>query len=156
MDAYTIADALAARYRSGTLTPPTGTGAHYNAVRASTAALPNAIPSSPWVLVKIPQGEIVYGSGVKSATLQAHVYFHLAKHTGDTPRDMTAMLKWLGVLLTATEGQYRLGIGSTQYVKSALVTNFEEAVFTYAGEEFYGWDITVEIILRDEPASLTP
>lgn len=152
MDAYAIADALAARYRTGTLTPPTG----YGAVRKAVAALPNAIPSSPWVLVKIPRGEVVYKSGTKDTTLEAHVYFHYAKNSGDVARDMTAMLKWIGVLLDATEGQVRLGLGTSDYVKSALVTNFEEAVFTYAGEEFYGWDITVEIILRDEPASLTP
>lgn len=143
-DALAIADALAARYASGTLTPPSG----YPAVRVSTARLPNAIPTSPWVLVVLPDGEVIIDSG-SSATLNYHVLFHYAKHSGDTARDMTGMMAWIGVLLTATFGQTTLGLNATQHVKSALPGEFRLTVETYAGQEFYGWDITVPVILRD-------
>ena len=143
-NALTIADALAARYASGTLTPPSG----YSAVRVSTARLPNAIPLSPWVLVMPPSGEVVISSS-QEVTLDYRVLFHYAKNTGDVARDMVGMLSWLGILLTATFGQTSLGLSATQYVKSALPGAFRFTVETYGGDEYYGWEITVTVILRD-------
>lgn len=143
-DAYAIGDALAAKYRSGTLTPPTG----YPAVRVATADVPNNVPLSPWVLVELPNGQIIIDSS-QSATLEYHVHFLYAKHSGDTARDIKAMLKWIGVLLAATFSDVTLGVGSSDHVKSALSTQFEAEVFTQGGQEWYGWDITVEVILRD-------
>jgi hypothetical protein len=152
MNALTIADALAARYAPGTLSPPSG----YPAMRVSTARLPNTIPTSPWVLVLPPNGEHIYGSGVVERTLTFRVQFHYAKHTGDVGRDVTGMLAWLGPLLAATDGQYRLGVGDTQHVKSALAAEHRWAVFTYGGDEFYGWEIDVIVMIRDEPVTLVP
>jgi hypothetical protein len=148
MNALTIADALAAKYASGTLTPPSG----YGAVRASTARLPNAIPTSPWVLVMLPEGEIVLGSGQLDYSLEYHVWFHYAKHTGDLARDMTAMLSWIGVLTGATWSDMDLGVTG---IRKAYTTGFKLAVFTYGGDEYYGWDLTV-IVEFYEPQVLTP
>lgn len=149
-DAYAIGDALAAKYRSGTLTPPTG----YAAVRVASAAPPNKVPLSPWVMVTLPNGDVVIDSS-QTATLEYHVHFLYAKHSTDTARDITAMLKWLGVLLAATFTDVTLGLGSSDHVKSALPKGFEEEVFTEGGQEWYGWDITVEVILRDLGWSVT-
>jgi len=151
MDALVIAEALAARYRTGTLAPPTG----YGAVRVATSKLPNAIPTSPWVLVMLPQGEIIFDGGGVSAELEYHVLFHYAKHTGDLGRDMAGMLAWIGPLLLATAGQTKLGLGVTEQVKSALPGDFKLAVFTYGGQEYYGWDITCTVILRDLAVTLS-
>lgn len=142
-DALAIGDALAARYKSGTLTPPTG----YGAVRVSTARLPNNIPTSPWVLVILQNGEIL--TVPQEVTLEYHVLFHYAKHSADTARDMAGMAAWIAPLIEATFGQAALGLGSSNHVKSALPATFVFDVFTYGGQEFYGWDITVQVILRD-------
>lgn len=148
MNALTIADALATKYASGTLTPPTD----YPAVRVSTARLPNAIPTSPWVLVTLPSGNLVLGSGELNHALEFHVIFHLAKHTGDVARDTTAMLSWLGVLLAATWGDMDLGVSG---IRKAYPTEYEYVVASYGGDEFYGWDITVVVDFR-ETVTFTP
>lgn len=145
MNAYTLATALAGKYASGTLTPPTG----YTAVRTSTAALPNNIPTSPWVLVTLPKGEVVIGSGELNHALEFHVLFHYAKNTGDTPRDMVAMLSWIGILLGATWGDMDIG---TTGVRKAYPTSYELVTFTYGGQEWYGWDITVVVDFRETQA----
>jgi hypothetical protein len=145
MNALTIADALAGKFPTGTLTPPTG----YPAIRVSTARLPNALPTSPWVLVTLPRGEVVLGAQELNHSLEYHVQFHYAKHTGDTARDMTAMLSWLGVLLAACFSDMDLGVSG---IRKAYPTAYEFVVFTYADAEFYGWDITWVVDFRENQA----
>lgn len=152
MNALTIADALATKFLAANLTAPSG----YPAIRHSTARLPNAIPTSPWVLVMPPDGEHVYGSGVVTRELTFKVRFHYAKHTGDLARDITGLLSWLGVLLAATDTQYTLGLTATQHVKSALPAEHKFQVFVYGGDEYYGWEIDWKVIIRDEPVTLAP
>ena len=142
MNALTIANALAAKYASGTLAPPSG----YTAVRVSTAALPNNIPTSPWVLVTLPSGQLVLGTGEINHQPTFHVLFHYAKASGDVPRDMTAMLSWLGVLLAATWSDMDLGVSG---VRKAYPTTYEFVTLTYGGDEFYGWDIAVTVDFRE-------
>jgi hypothetical protein len=142
MNALTIANALAGKFASGALTPPAG----YGAIRKSTAALPNAIPTSPWVLVILPRGSVKLGAQQLTHTFEYHVQFHYAKSTGDTARDMTGMLSWLGVLLTATYVDMDLGISG---VMKAYPTTYDMVVFTYGGDEFYGWDITWMVDLNE-------
>lgn len=145
MNALTIADALATKFPTGTLTPPTG----YPAVRVSTARLPNALPTSPWVLVRLDKGDVVLGAQELNHSMEFHVLFHYAKHSGDTARDMTAMLSWIGVLLTACFADMDLGVSG---IRKAYPTTYELAVFTYGGEEFYGWDITWIVDFRENQA----
>jgi hypothetical protein len=135
MNALTIADALAAKFPTGALAPPSG----YPAIRVSTARLPNAIPTSPWVLVTLPSGTVTLGSQQLDHAMEFHVQFHYAKHSGDTARDMAAMLSWIGVLLTATYADMDLGVTG---IRKAYPTNYALVVFTYGEVEFYGWDIT--------------
>jgi len=150
-DALVIGEALAAKYASGTLTPPTG----YPAVRVSTAKLPNNIPVTPWVLVVLPDGEVQIDSS-QQVTLNYHVIFHYGKSSGDTARDMSGMMSWIGLLLAATFSGTTLGVSATQFVKSALPSTFRLTVETYGGDEYYGWDITVTVILRDLGWTMTP
>lgn len=148
MNALTIADALAVRYGPAVTSPPAG----YPAMRVSTARLPNKIPTSPWVLVMLPDGEVVLAPGYVNYGLNYRVVFHYGKASGDTARDMTAMLAWLGVLLTATYGDMDLGVAGT---KKAYPTGFRLTVENYAGDEWYGWDITVRVDFG-ETQVLTP
>jgi hypothetical protein len=136
MDALAIADGLATRYAS--LTPPTG----YAAIKQSTARLPNKIATSPFVTVFLPEGEMVLSPGVVDYGLDFEVVFHYAKHTGDLARDMVGMLKWLGVLLTATYADMDLTVTG---VKKAYPTAFRFIVATFGGDEWYGWEITVRV-----------
>jgi hypothetical protein len=142
MNALTIAAALAAKFPTGTLTPPSG----YPAIRVSTARLPNAIPTSPWVLVTLPRGSVTLGAQQLDHAMEFHVQFHYAKHSGDTARDMAAMLSWIGVLLTATYADMDLGVAG---IRKAYPTEYEMVVFTYAESEFYGWDITWLVDLHE-------
>lgn len=145
MNALTIADALAAKYAPGTLSPPSS----YPAMRVSTARLPNALPTSPWTLVILPEGEITLGAQELNHSMEFHVLFHYAKHTGDLARDMTAMLAWIGVLITATFADMDLGVTG---IRKAYPTNYKLAVFTYGGDEYYGWDITVIVDFNEAQA----
>lgn len=138
MNALTIADALATKFLTANLTAPSG----YPALRHSTARLPNSIPTSPWVLVMLTEGEVVLGAQELNHSLEFHVLFHYAKHTGDLARDMAGMLAWIGVLLTATFSDMDLGVTGT---RKAYPTGYKLAVFTYGGDEYYGWDITFTV-----------
>jgi hypothetical protein len=142
VNALTIADALATKFLAANLTAPTG----YPVMRHSTARLPNAIPTSPWVLVMLAKGEVVLGAQELNHSMEFHVLFHYAKHTGDLARDMTAMLAWIGVLLTATYSDMDLGVSG---IRKAYPTTYELAVFTYGGVEYYGWDITFVVDFRE-------
>jgi hypothetical protein len=143
VNAYTIGNALAGKFSN--LTPPTG----YAAIRKSTAALPNAIPASPWVLVTLPRGTVVLGSQQLDHSMEYHVLFHYAKHTGDVARDVTGMLSWIGVLITATFSDMDLTISG---IRKAYPTEYEWTVFTYGGEEYYGWDITWVVDFNENQA----
>jgi hypothetical protein len=143
MNALTIADALAGKFSA--LTPPTG----YPAIRSSTARLPNNIPTAPWVLIMPPSGEVVLGSGELNHTINFTVRFHYAKHSGDVARDVTALLSWIGVLLTATFADMDLGISG---IRKAYPTTYEFVVATYGGDEYYGWDISWTVDFRETQA----
>ena len=146
MNALTIADGLATRYAS--LTPPSG----YVAIRKSTARLPNNITRSPFVTVMLPEGDMILSPSVVDYALDFEVVFHFAKNTADLARDMTAMLSWLGILLTATYADMDLSVTG---VKKAYPTSFELVVSTYGGSEWYGWKINVRVDFQ-EAQTFTP
>lgn len=148
MNALTIADALAARYAPTAVTPPSG----YPNIRVSTARIPNAIPTAPWVLVTLPNGDATLSPGVVDYSLTFNVVFHYGKASGDVARDMTAMLAWIGVLMTQTYGQMALGVAG---VKKAYPISFRLTVVTYGGDEYYGWEITVRVDFQ-ETQTFTP
>lgn len=142
MNALDIADALATKYASLTLSPvPSGVvgGA---VVRTSTARVPNKIPTSPFVTVFLPEGELVLAPQHVDYGLDFRVTFHYAKHAADTARDVTGMLAWLGVVLGATWSGMSLGVTG---VKKAYPTAFKFVVAEWGGDEWYGWEITVRV-----------
>lgn len=136
----TIADALATAY--GSLTPPTG----YPAIRRSTAKLPNKITMFPFVTVVVDEGTLaLMGSGA-DVTLACQVRFWWAKNVADQARDFAALNAWLGVLLWATLAATSLGVSG---VKSAIPSAFRFFNESYGGDEAYGWEIDVPVMLKN-------
>jgi len=148
LDMLGVADALAARYASAVVTPPTG----YTNIRGSTARTPNNIPALPFVIVELPQGPLTYQSGRRLGTHTFEVFFLYSRASGDVPRDKVAMLSWLSVLLDQLHAQVKLGLTS---VMKALVTTYASVNATYAGQDYYAWQITVQVWTEDS-VTLTP
>lgn len=142
MNALTIADALATKYASLTVSPVPSGMVGGAAIRTSTARPPNNIPTSPFVTVFLPEGELVLGSQWIDYSLTYRVTFHYAKHSADLARDVTGMLAWLGVLLGATWSDMDLGVTG---IRKAYVTNFRFVVAEWGGDEWYGWEIDVTV-----------
>lgn len=148
MNAYTIGAALATRFAPANVTPPaipTGTpGApgSYPNIRQSTVSIPNNLNMFPFVTVILPDGDATLAPQWVDYGLNFHVIFNYAKSTVDTARDITAMLAWLGVLLTQTYADMDLSVTG---VKKAYPVSYQLTVETYGGTEFYGWDITTRV-----------
>lgn len=130
MDLAAIADALAARFSAAAITPPSG----YDNVATSTRRLPNAITTTPTVLVFPPEGEMAY-SGHKRSTNQVFpVRFYVAQ-TSDKPRATDALYAWYGVLVGQLEGQYDLGL-SASGVTHAVILSSSAGTGEYAEVEY--------------------
>ena len=149
LDLKAIADALAALYAPGVVTPPTG----YPNIIASTATPPNALPQSPYVVVWATSGEITYNPGQRRGEHEFTVDFHYAKHEGDIPRASAALLSWLGVLLNCLHGQMMLGLAPI--VMKAVVVSYSFGAISYAGVVFDGITLTVRVWTQ-EAVTLVP
>jgi hypothetical protein len=142
LNALTIADALATKYASLTVSPVPSGMVGGAAIRTSTARPPNKIATSPFVTVFLPEGELVLGAGAIDFHLDFRVTFHYAKHSADLARDVTGMLAWLGVMLGATWSDMDLGVAG---VRKAYPTNFRFVIAEWGGDEWYGWEITTRV-----------
>jgi hypothetical protein len=149
LDLKAIADALAARYAPGLVTPPTG----YPNIVAATATPPNALTQFPSVVAWPNTGEITYNPGVRKGEHEFLVNFYYAKHEGDIPRESAALLNWLGVLLDRLHGQTMLGLAPI--VLKAIVTNWTIGALVYAGMTCDGITLTVRVWTQDN-VSLVP
>lgn len=148
LDMLGIADGLAARFAPAAVTPPAG----YTNIRGATARTPNNIPALPFVIVELPQGPVTYQAGRRLATHTFEVFFLYGQASGDVPRDKVAMLSWLSVLLDQLHAQSKLGLSS---VMKALVTAYASINATYAGQDYFAWQITVQVWTEDA-VTLTP
>jgi hypothetical protein len=142
VNALTIADALATKYASLTVSPVPSGMVGGATIRQSTARVPNKIPTSPFVTVFLPEGEMVMAPQWVDYALHFRVTFHYAKHSADLARDVTGMLAWLGVMLAATWSGMSLGVTG---VKKAYATAFRFVIAEWGGDEWYGWEITVRV-----------
>lgn len=151
MNYKTLADALAARYAPGVTTPPTG----YANIVASTATPPNTLPRSPYVVVWPNEGTLIVGSGqVLGRPQEFLVNFYYAKTEGDIPRESTALLSWLGVLLAQTYPALQLGFTDGTVLK-AIPVKWTIGALVYAGITYDGITITIHI-WTNENVTLTP
>ena len=146
MDFLTIADALADRYDPTVVTPPTG----FKDITTSTARLPNNIPNTPFVIVWADNGELNYlkKSGVREGDHEFLVNFYYSKAEGDAPRQIEALLSWLGVLIDQLHGQPQLGLGGNPVMK-AFVMNWKLGTLVYGGTTYHGITLTVHVWTQD-------
>jgi hypothetical protein len=79
MDVKAIADALALRYSSTNVTPPSG----FKNITTSTAQPPNNIPSTPYVIVWTTEGEVTLTSSTASHVMTWPVTFYVERWTSD-------------------------------------------------------------------------
>lgn len=130
MDIAAIGSALAARFSSANVTPPAG----YDNVALATHELPNAITTTPTVLVFPPEVESFFSGHKRSTNLLFPVRWYIAQ-TSDKPRAIAALLAWYGVLLDQLEAQFDLGLTSGG-VSYAVVSTADSGVADYAEVEY--------------------
>jgi hypothetical protein len=144
----TIADALAARFAPGLVTPPTGR----KNITAATARPPNAIPNTPYVVAWADSGEVTFPPGQMLGEHEFKVTFYYSKSEADIPREYAALLDWVGVLLARLAGQTQLGVVG---VKKAIPMRWEIGTAIYAGVTYEAIIITVHVWTEDA-VTLTP
>jgi hypothetical protein len=144
----TIADALAARFAPGLVTPPAG----LKNITAATSRPPNNIPNTPFVIAWPQSGDVTYTSAGREGEHSFDVCFYYSKAEADIPREYVALMSWLGVLLDRTHGQMQLGVTG---VKKAIPMNWSIGVLTYAGTAYEAITLTVHV-WTTEAVTLTP
>jgi hypothetical protein len=148
MNLLTIADALAARFAPGLVTPPAGR----KNITAATARPPNAIPNTPYVVAWADSGEVTFPPGQMQGEHEFKVTFYYSKSEADIPREYAALLDWVGVLLARLAGQTQLGVTG---VKKAIPMRWEIGTAIYAGVTYEAIIITVHVWTEDN-VTLTP
>ena len=149
MDVHAISTALAARFTSAYVTPPSG----YANIASSTAEVPDALGSLPAVVVYPPDGSWGYTAGsMRTGDLSYTVRVFLGtKH--NTPRGAVLVNKWHSVLLDLNLQQAALGQASNG-VTHSYVTASRAGALTHADIEYFGVElqVTVHVVEAISPA----
>ena len=154
MNVQGIADAIAAKYARGTLTPPGGSPTLIG-IRSgmATARLPSRIGETPALLVIPESGTFVTGGGqrIGSHTWRALFLYAVAK---DKPRETRAVNRWLSVLLAAHSSGSQLGntLGAT--FVDVTTTGYTVGTIDYAGETYTGCELELSVTTW-EPFAVT-
>jgi hypothetical protein len=148
MNLLTIADALAARFASGVVTPPAG----LKNITTATARPPNNIPNTPFVIAWPVRGDITIPPGQRKGEHEFSVVFYYAKAEADIPRQYVALMSWLGILLGQMDGQMQLGVVG---VMKAEIMSWEIGVHVYAGDTYEGITLNVHV-WTSETVTLVP
>ena len=148
-----IADAVAARF-AAVSTPTDETVA----IQGATARTPNNVPSTPYVVVELPSGEVPIPSGGRRVSSDSgghnfDVYFLLDRASGDIPRDKVRLLRWLPGLMDATYGTSKLALAPT--VRKAMVISYEYGTYDYGGTEYHAWHLVCRVWTEDT-VTVTP
>jgi hypothetical protein len=145
VDFEAICNALAARFEPGTIGTPSGAPA----MREVYAKPPKSVPTVPAVILSVQDGSVVPASGQWKHEMNIDVVFLLSKRPADPVRVEVNRRKWLPLLLAATVGQWKLGLGAAvgYEMKSALPGPWEWMEYDVAGESFdairVGYTVTV-------------
>lgn len=142
-DAITVA--LAARFASGVVTPPTG----YDNIKISTGDLPGQMLPLPCVLTFPVSGSFTHFPGKRDSRHEFIVRLYY-NQTGDLERDVTALRRWLTVLVD----QLKLSVQLAGIVTSAHVTGYNMGVLTYAGITYSGLEMNVSIVTNEAWAAV--
>lgn len=143
-DIAAIAAAIAVRFAAAAITPPSG----YDDIALSTSELPNAVASTPTVLVFPPSGQWSFNAGAtRVGDLAFPVRFYIAK-AADNPRATAAVNAWYSVLIGQLIGQLALG-QSAAGVTHSFITGSQAGTLTYADMEYVGIEFTVTVHLAE-------
>lgn len=148
MNLLTIADALAARYAPGLVTPPAGR----KNITAATARPPNNLPNTPFVIAWADNGDVTFTPGQMKGEHEFKVVFAYSKSEADIPREYAALLDWVGILLAQLNGQMMLGVVG---VMKAIPLRWEIGTMVYGGVTYEAITITVHVWTEDS-VTLTP
>ncbi len=141
MNLNTIATNIATRFSAANLTAPSG----LDNVTFSTHLLPNAITTTPCVLVKPPIGQFEYGPGIRHGELDFPVEFYLADASVLSVSASNAYA-WYGTLLDQLTADYDLG-GASEVI-DGTITDTRVGTLTYAGRDYTGIQLTVRVRVR--------
>jgi hypothetical protein len=146
ISAESIASAIATRFSSANITPPSG----YTNIRTATEQLPQQLGATPAVLVLWDgEGDHEYPPSSRTVPIRFIVRFFYDL-TQDNPRVTLDLLKWRDALYTALDGQTHLGLSS--YVTNAVVTAIgKPGTIEYADQSYAGFDITVTVYCWEAP-----
>jgi hypothetical protein len=133
----TIGDAIADRYAPGVLSTPGGA----DAIRSSSANLPNNIGATPAVLVFLDSGQLTAGNGTRVGLTDWLVRLYYDQlGAGDLERDLDELRDWLTILVNAHLAQLNLG-GAVVFCRTV---GFRVGVLEYAGVKFTGCEVRVQ------------
>lgn len=138
MDLNTIATNIAARFSSTNITAPSG----LDNVTFSTHLLPNAITTTPCVLVKPPTMDVEYGPGSRVGELNFPVEFYVTS-SNELPVRAQLLYSWYGTLLDQLTADY--DIGAPSEVVDATITHSTTGTLVYAEKEYAGIQFTVRV-----------
>lgn len=144
-DITAISVALAARFAAGQVTPPAG----LTNIRSSTASPPNQLPQTPCVIAFPIEGDFRTGQGTRLGAGQWIVRFYYAQ-TGDILRDSVALQKWSTVLVD----QLKLAVQLGGIVARATVDHWKIGIVAYAGKDYSGIELNVEIVTTEPWAAV--
>lgn len=153
IDFKAICDALAARYAAGTIATPTGA----SAMRKSYGQIPKNVAAVPCVIVDVQDGTLTANPGQWKHEMAIDAVFCLSKRPGDTARVDAERQRWLPTLLSATQGQLKLGLGgaSGYSVDKALPIGWEFVEFPVGGDEYDAIRVHFTVYVT-ENVTLTP
>lgn len=154
MNLAAISSAIAARFASGTITPPAGE----SAPKAALAVLPDNIGNVPTFLVYPPTWSSSWGIGKRyegDYTFRVVLYLGIV---GDLPRRHARALAWHDAMIFQLGGQRQLGLET--YVEESDVTGgairLGQAGDSYADFLHDIVELVVEVKVRETVAGLGP
>jgi hypothetical protein len=136
-----ITSALAVRFGPTIVSPPAG----YEAIRLSTADLPNQMTPLPTSLVFLDSGTFAHGPGSKRDSNHAFLVRFYYSEAIDITRDMVALRKWLTILVNALQGAVQLG----GLVTSARIVTWRAGTLHYAGVDYSGLEFGVTVNVNE-------
>ena len=128
-----MAVAIAARYAPAQVTPPTG----YDNIRTATADAPGNIVA-PCVIVFPATGTFDPGNGTRIGDSDWLVRFYY-ETAADLPRQLTALRKWLSVLVD----QHLLSMQLGGVVVSVRTMGWNVGVLSYGEQDWAGIELRV-------------
>jgi len=142
MDIHAIATAIATRFSSANVTPPSG----YKNIALATAELPNALTSLPAVLVFPPDGSWGFNAGAaRTGDLTFDVRVFLGPMM-DNGRNAAMVNKWHSKLIEQLIGQLALG-QSLNGVTHSFITSSRSGIIEYADIQYVGIEFEVNVHL---------